>query len=277
VTSTHPSAGDIAARRARFAGLHAADELFVIPNPWDVGSARLLEAMGFSALATTSSGMANAIGRHDQQVTRDELVAHVAALVAATTIPVHVDSEACFPGQPGGITMTVRLLAEAGAAGCSIEDFDPTTGPTVLPLDVATERVAEAAAAAHAPATPMLLTARAENHLYGVGDLDDTIARLIAYRDAGADVVYAPGLADIGDITRVVDEVGVPVNVLARTSVPPLGTLAAAGVRRVSTGGLLAQVAYGAMVRAAQDLADGDTATYAQGTLDGKLRGRAFS
>jgi 2-methylisocitrate lyase-like PEP mutase family enzyme len=277
VTTAPPSAGDIAARRARFAGLHAADELFVIPNPWDVGSARLLEAMGFQALATTSSGMANAIGRHDQQVTRDELVAHVAALVAATTIPVHVDSEACFPGQPGGITKTVRLLAEAGAAGCSIEDFDPTSGPTVLPIDVATDRVAEAAAAAHAPATPMLLTARAENHLYGAGDLDDTIARLVAYRDAGADVVYAPGLADIGDITRVVDEVGVPVNVLARTSVPPLGTLAAAGVRRVSTGGLLAQVAYGAMARAAQELADGDAATYARGTLDGELRGRAFS
>jgi 2-methylisocitrate lyase-like PEP mutase family enzyme len=263
-------------RRVRFAELHAADELFVIPNPWDVGSARLLEAMGFSALATTSSGLANSIGRHDQQVTRDELVAHVASLVVATTIPVHVDSEACYPGDPGGITETVRLLAEAGAAGCSIEDFDPTAGTSVLPLEVAAERVAEAAAAAHAPATPMVLTARAEKHLYGAGDLDDTIARLVAYRDAGADVVYAPGLSDIDEIARVVDEVGVPVNVLALPSAPPLGTLAAAGVRRVSTGGLLTQVAYGAMVRAAQELADGDTATYARGLLDGKLRGRAF-
>jgi 2-methylisocitrate lyase-like PEP mutase family enzyme len=268
---------DFAARRSRFAELHAADELFVIPNPWDVGSARLLEAMGFSAVATTSSGMANALGRHDQHTSRAQLVAHVEALVAATTIPVHVDSEACFPGEPGGITETVRLLAQAGAAGCSIEDFDPAAGTTVLPVEAAAERVAEAAAAAHAPATPMLLTARAENHLYGIDDLDDTVARLIAYRDAGADVVYAPGLSDIGDIARVVDEVGVPVNVLARSTVPPLGTLAAAGVRRVSTGGTLAQVAYGAMVRAAQELADGDTATYGRGTLDGKLRGRAFS
>lgn len=264
-------------RRTRFAELHAADDLFVIPNPWDVGSARLLEAMGFQALATTSSGMANALGVHDQHATRDQLVEHVAALVAATTIPVHVDSEACFPGEPGGITETVRLLAEAGAAGCSIEDFDPTTGPEILPVDVAVERVAEAAAAAHATATPMVLTARAENLLYGIDDLDDTIARLVAYRDAGADVVYAPGISDIGDIQRVVQETGAPVNVLARSTVPPIGTLAAAGVRRVSTGGTLAQVAYGAMVRAAQELADGDTATYGRGTLDGKLRGRAFS
>lgn len=264
-------------RRAAFAALHAAEELFVIPNPWDVGSARLLEAMGFRALATTSSGMANALGVHDQRATRDQLVAHVAAMVAATAIPVHVDSEACFPGEPGGITETVRLLADAGAAGCSIEDFDPASGTDVLPLEAAAERVAEAAAAAHAPATPMVLTARAENHLYGHDDLDDTIARLVAYRDAGADCVYAPGLSDIGDITRVVDEVGVPVNVLARSTVPPLDVLAGAGVRRVSTGGTLAQVAYGAMARAAQVLADGDTATYGQGTLDPKLRGRAFS
>ena len=268
---------DIAARRTRFAELHAADELFVLPNPWDVGSARLLEAQGFGALATTSAGLANSLGRHDQQVTRAELVAHVTELVAHTTIPVHVDSEACFPGEPGGITETVRLLAQAGAAGCSIEDVDPVTGPDILPVDVAAERVAEAAAAAHAPAVPMVLTARAENALYGMGDLDDTIARLVAYREAGADVLYAPGLSDLDEITRVVREVGRPVNVLALPSVPPLGALASAGVRRVSTGSLLALVAYGAMARAAQELLDGDTATYARGALDGKLRGRAFS
>jgi 2-methylisocitrate lyase-like PEP mutase family enzyme len=276
VTTTASTDDGIAARRTRFAELHAADELFVLPNPWDVGSARLLEAMGFPALATTSAGLANSMGRNDQQVTRDELVAHVAELVEATTIPVHVDSEACYPGEPGGISETVRLLAEAGAAGCSIEDFDPAEGTTILPPEVAVARVAEAAAAAHAPATPMVLTARAENHLYGLGDLDDTIARLVAYRDAGADVVYAPGLSDVDDIARVVEEVGLPVNVLALPSAPPLGTLAAAGVRRISTGSLLTLVAYGAMARAAQELLDGDTATYARGALDGKLRGRAF-
>lgn len=275
--TTTPDRDDVAARRRRFADLHAADDLFVIPNPWDVGSARLLEVLGFHALATTSAGFANSLGRQDQQVSRDELVAHVAQLVAATTVPVHVDSEACFPAEPGGIAETVRQLAEAGAAGLSIEDVDPATGPDVLPAEEAAERVAVAAEAAHALDVPMVLTARAENHLYGHDDLDDTIARLLAYRDAGADVVYAPGLHEPDDIARVVQEVGVPVNVLALPSVPPLGTLAAAGVRRVSTGSLLSRVAYGAVARAAQELLDGDTATYATAALDQTLRDRAFS
>ena len=201
-------------RRARFRELHARDELFVMPNPWDVGSARLLAAEGFEALATTSQGFAWAIGKHDQTVTRDELVAHVAELAAATPLPLNVDSERCYPDDAGGVAETVRLLSEAGAAGFSIEDYDPAADG-IDSLDVAVQRVAEAVAAAHSDVEPLVLTARAENHIRGVDDLDDTIARLVAYRDAGADVVYAPGLVDLDQIARVVDEVGIPVNVLA--------------------------------------------------------------
>ena len=186
----------------RFRALHA-DGIFVMPNPWDVGSAKLLASLGFEALATTSAGLAWSLGKLDMQVTREELVAHVARISAATTLPLNVDSERCFPDEPGGVGETVRLLADAGAAGCSIEDFDPATG-AIEALEVAAERVAIAAAAA-----PLVLTARAENHLHGVDDLDDTIARLQAYRDAGADVVCAPGLTDREAIARVVDEVGV--------------------------------------------------------------------
>ena len=172
-------------RHMRFRELHA-DGIFVMPNPWDVGSAKLLASMGFEALATTSAGLAWSLGKLDMQVTRDELVAHVGRIADATPLPLNVDSERCFPDEPGGVAETVRLLADAGAAGCSIEDFDPATGE-IEPLDVAAGRVAIAAGAG-----PLVLTARAENHLHGIDDLNDTIARLVAYRDAGADVLYAP-------------------------------------------------------------------------------------
>lgn len=262
-------------RRVQFRRLHERDQLFLIPNPWDVASARLLEACGAEALATTSSGFAWSIGKRDQQVTRTELVGHVEAVLAATTVPLNVDSEGCFPQEPGGVAETVRLLAEAGAAGCSIEDYDPVAGE-IEDLGLATERVAEAAAAAHATSEALLLTARAENHLYGVGGLEDTIARLVAYRDAGADVVYAPGLADIDEIAAVVDAVGVPVNVLALPSGPPVSELARVGVRRVSTGGLLASTAYGALVRGARELLDQGTSTYAEGRLPREIQQQAF-
>lgn len=262
-------------RRVRFRELHERDQLFLIPNPWDVGSARLLEACGAEALATTSSGFAWSLGKLDQQVTRAELVAHVEALVGATTVPLNVDSERCFPEEQGGVTETVRLLAEAGAAGCSIEDYDPDEG-RVIGRDLAVERVAEAAAAAHAPSPPMLLTARAENRLYGVGDLEDTIARLVAYRDAGADVVYAPGLTDLDEIAAVVEAVGVPVNVLALTAGPPVPELARVGVRRVSTGGLLASAAYGTLVRGVRELLDEGTSAYAEARLTRELQQGAF-
>jgi 2-methylisocitrate lyase-like PEP mutase family enzyme len=174
---------------ARFRELHEREQLFVMPNPWDVGSAKLLASLGFEALATTSAGFAWSLGKVDQTVTRDELLAHVRAL-AATPLPLNVDSERCFPDEPGGVAETVRLLAEAGAAGFSIEDYDPARD-AIDDVEVAAERVRVAAEAKG----DLVLTGRAENHLHGVDDLDDTIARLLAYRDAGADVVYAPELA----------------------------------------------------------------------------------
>src|SRR5258708_2351220 len=238
---------DSEARRIRFAELHARPELFLMPNPWDRGSARLLASLGFDALATTSQGFAWSLGRLDSQVTRDELVAHVAELSAATELPLNVDSERCYPDDPGGVAETVALLAEAGGAGFSIEDYDPATD-TIDDVGLAAERVAIAAEANRSLSTPMVLTGRAENHIRGVQDLDDTIARLIAYRDAGADAVYAPGLGTIEQIAAVVDAVRCPVNVLAIPSAPTIAELAAAGVRRVSTGSLLAARAYGAMV-----------------------------
>jgi 2-methylisocitrate lyase-like PEP mutase family enzyme len=263
-------------RRTRFRELHGREQLFVMPNPWDVGSARLLEACGFEALATTSAGFAWALGKLDQTVTRAELVAHVAALSEATPLPLNVDSERCYPNEPGGVAETVRLLAEAGAAGCSIEDYDPETGG-MEDVGLATERVAEAAEAAHSLASPMVLTARAENHLRGVDDLDDTIARLVAYRDAGADCVYAPWLADLDRIARVVETVGIPVNVLAIPSGPSVPQLASVGVRRVSTGSLLASAAYGALVSGARELQGPGTSSYAEAGVSRDLLGDAFS
>ncbi len=240
-------------QRARFRALHVVEQLFVMPNPWDVGSARLLESCGFEALATTSAGLAWSLGRLDQHVAREELVAHVARLADATALPLNVDSERCFPDDPGGVEETVALLADAGAAGCSIEDYDPKTD-RIDDVEVAAERVALAAEASRRLADPIVLTARAENHLHDVDDLDDTIDRLIAYREAGADVVYGPGLSDLGRIQAVVEAVGVPVNVLVLPGGPTIGELASVGVRRVSTGSWLAAAAYGAAVAAAREL-----------------------
>jgi 2-methylisocitrate lyase-like PEP mutase family enzyme len=262
-------------RRARFRALHSAGELFVMPNPWDVGSARLLEATGFEALATTSAGFAWATGKLDQSVTRDELVAHVANLVDATSVPLNVDSERCYPDDPGGVAETVALLAGAGAAGLSIEDYDPATG-VMDDVDVAAQRVAEVAEAAHQLSDPMVVTGRAENHIRGVDDLDDTIKRLIAYRDAGADAVYAPGLSDLEQIARVVEAVGIPVNVLALPGGPSTAELASVGVRRVSTGSLLAGAAYAALVAGARELLTDGTSRYAESAIPRDVLKDAF-
>lgn len=250
--------------RTRFHDLHRSG-CFIIPNPWDIGSARMLEALGFDALATTSSGFAASLGRRDQHTTLDELATHVAAICAAVDIPVSVDAEWCFADEPEGVAATVDRLASAGAAGLSIEDHDPAAG-VVVARDVAATRVEAAAAAAHHHG--MVLTARAENHLYRAGDLDDTIDRLIVYRDAGADVLYAPGLTAIDDIRRVTDAVAAPVNVLALPSAPAVPELAEAGVRRVSIGGSLAAAAYGALVNGAQELLTHGTSTYAARRFD---------
>ena len=180
-----------AEKRGRFAELHARDALFLIPNPWDVGSAKLLASVGAEALATTSAGFAWTLGRLDGHVTRDELVTHVAAVAAATDLPLNVDSERCYPDDPGGVAETVRLLGEAGAAGCSIEDWNPADR-RIEDIGLAVDRVHEAVEAARAFDPPVVVTGRAENHLHGVDDLDDTIARLVAYRDAGAACLYAP-------------------------------------------------------------------------------------
>jgi 2-methylisocitrate lyase-like PEP mutase family enzyme len=263
-------------RRERFSELHAREELFLMPNPWDVGSAKLLAALGFDALATTSAGFAWTLGKLDGGVTREELVAHVAALSRATSLPLNVDSERCYPDDPGGVARTVAMLADAGAAGCSIEDYNPETGG-IEEVEVAAARVREAVQTAHGLESPMVLTARAENHLRGVDDLDDTIARLVAYRDAGADCVYAPWLRELDDIARVVDEVGGPVNVLAIPGGPSISALASIGVRRVSTGSLLGSAAYGALVSGARELQESGTSRYAEAGVPRDLLGEAFA
>jgi 2-methylisocitrate lyase-like PEP mutase family enzyme len=244
--------------RERFRELHATGT-FVMPNAWDVGSAKVLVSAGFAAVATTSSGLAASLGKRDQQVTRDELVAHVTAVTAAVDVPVSVDAERLFADTPAGIAETVDLLAAAGAAGLSIEDYDPAAG-SVDTVAVSVERVAVAAGAARRH--DLVLTARAENHLYGQGDLNDTITRLVAYRAAGADVLYAPGLTTPDDIARVVEAVGAPVNVLTMPGVPSVPELAALGVRRVSTGGALAWAAYGALRGAARELLESGTTAF---------------
>lgn len=236
--------------RDRFRELHEAGT-FVMPNPWDVGSAHQLARLGFPALATTSSGHAESLGKRDQQVTLDELLDHVARLAAAVDVPLNVDAERCFADTPEGVGETVRLIAATGAAGLSIEDYDPAKG-AVEPVEVAAGRVAAAAEAAHAHR--MTLTARAEVLLYGAGDVDEALARLQAYRAAGADVLYAPGLRAPADITRVVEEAGAPINVLLLPDGPTVAELTTLGARRLSTGGALARAAYRAMRERAREL-----------------------
>jgi len=256
-------------RRIRFRELHEA-ALFVMPNPWDVGSARLLASLGFEALATTSAGLAWSLGKLDQSVARDELIGHVTALAAATPLPLNVDSERCYPEAPGGVAETVVMLADAGAAGFSVEDYDPV-GDRVDDVDVAAERIAVAAEVAHNLPVPMTVTGRAENHIRGVDDLDDTLARLLAYRDAGADVLYAPGLTAIDDIARVVDAVRAPINVLLLAGGPTVAELADVGVRRVSTGGALAYHAYSFLVGEAQALLAAGMYLPAEGALSREM------
>ena len=245
-----------------------------MPNPWDIGSARILASMGFPALATTSLGHAASLGKVDQTVTRDELLTHVAGLSAAVELPLNVDAERCFAEDAAGVAETVSLLAEAGAAGCSIEDYDPARG-AIDDVGVAAQRVAAAADAAHRHG--MVLTARAENALYGVDDIEDTVARLRAYREAGADVLYAPRLTDADEIRQVVQATDAPVNVLAMRNGPAVPELAALGVRRVSTGGPLARAAYGALRRAAEELLGPGTSTYQDEALTSDDLERAFS
>ena len=246
----------------RFLQLHHGPGPLLIPNPWDPGSATLLEWLGFSALATTSSGFAATLGRLDGSVTREEALGHATAISAAATVPVSADLENGFAESPEGVAETVRLATATGLAGCSIEDATGRDGDPVYDRALATERVAAAAEAAHAGPDRLVLTARAENYLYGRPDLGDTIARLQAYTEAGADVLYAPGLTSLADVREVVAAVDRPVNVLALGSGPTVAELAEAGVSRVSVGGAFAYAALSALVEAATELRDQGTYGY---------------
>ena len=231
-----------------FRALHEA-EPFVIPNPWNAGSARVLEALGFEALATTSSGFAFTLGRLDGQATLDEVVAHVAELTGATDLPVSVDLENGYAADAGGAARAIERVAEAGAVGGSIEDWDPSG--RLYEKSEAVERVAAAVHAAGVLEFPFVLTARAENHIRGNPDLDDTIARLQAFAEAGADALYAPGLRTVDEIRAVCDSVSRPVNVLAFGDLS-FAEIAGAGAQRISVGGGLTWVAAAAFADAAR-------------------------
>ncbi len=247
------------ARAASFLASHRGAGPLLVPNAWDVGSARLFAGLGFEALATTSSGFAATRGRLDGTMTRDEVLEHVADMVAATPLPVSADLENGYGDDPGTVAETVRMALQRGLAGCSIEDSSGRVDQPLYDLDRAAERVAAAAEVAHAGPVHLVLTGRAENHLHGVADLGDTVGRLQAYQEAGADVLYAPGLTDLGDIRRLVRSVDRPLNVLARPGGPTLAELADAGVARVSVGGALCFAALGAVARAATDLLENGT------------------
>ncbi len=250
-----------AERAERFKALHEGPELLLIPNPWDPGSAKLLASLGFKALATTSGGAAATLGRLDGSMELEETIASAAAIVEATDLPVSADLENGFADDAAGVAETMRLAIDAGLAGASIEDYTRSE-EKLYDVGVASERVAAAAEAAHNGPSRLVLTARAENHLYGVTDLADTIARLQAYQEAGADVLYAPGLTRIEDIEQVVNSVDRPVNVLGRPGAPSVAELAAVGVRRLSVGGAFAYAALGAAVEAARELLDAGTYSY---------------
>ena len=243
-----------------FRALHAGDA-FVMPNPWDAGSARVLAALGFRALATTSSGFAFTLGRPDGGVTLDEVIAHTAALDLATDLPVSADLENGYGPAPEDAALAVTRVAAAGAVGGSIEDFDP--GGSLYEQEHAAERIVAAAEAARDLAFPFTLTARAENHIRGNPNLGDTIARLQAYEEAGADVLYAPGLGTVDEIRAVCDAVSKPINVLALPNLS-LSEIVDAGAKRVSVGGGLMWIAIDAMAASATAISDaGDLSSLA--------------
>lgn len=239
----------------KFRALHEREGAFVIPNPWDAGSARLLAGMGFEALATTSAGFATSLGRLDGQVTREEAVEHCRALCAAVNLPVSADLENCFADEPKEAAATILAGAGAGLVGGSIEDYSGDPSKPIYDFTLAVERVHAAAEAAHSLDFHFTLTARAENILRGLNDLDDTIRRLQAFEAAGADVLYAPMLKTLDEVRLVSGALSKPLNVLA----PPLGRvtvaeLADAGAKRISLGGALARAAVTALMRAGAEM-----------------------
>ena len=256
-----------------FLELHRKGNPLLLANVWDAGSARLLESLGYDALATTSSGHAGSLGRQDGGVTRDVALDHCRELVAATRLPVSADLENCFAEDTEGVAETVRLAGETGLAGCSIEDYSGGKSARIYPLEEAVARVQAAVAAAHGRAN-LILTARAENHLRGVDDPSDTIQRLQAYEEAGADVVYAPGIADLDQIRKVVEAVDVPVNVLCRPGGPTVPELASVGVARISVGGGFYFAALGALASAAREWREQGTHEFWKGAIVGMQAGK---
>jgi 2-methylisocitrate lyase-like PEP mutase family enzyme len=251
-----------AEKSSRFLALHRPGTPLLMPNVWDAGSAKLLASLGFEALATTSSGFAATLGRLDGSVTRDEALEHGAQLAAATDVPVSADLENGFADDPAEVAETVRLAAAAGLAGGSIEDFGGRDDDPIYAFDLAVERVAAAAQAAHGDGRHLVLTARSENFLHGRPDLDDTIARLQAFQEAGADVLFAPGVRDREDLRRLVASVDRPVNVLVTPGAPTVAELAELCVARISVGGSFLWAALGAVVEAANELRDQGTYGY---------------
>jgi 2-methylisocitrate lyase-like PEP mutase family enzyme len=249
-------------KATRFLALHRTGSPLLMPNAWDAGSARLLVALGFPAVATTSSGFAATLGRLDGWVTRDEALDHAAALVEAIDAPVSADLENGYASDPEGVADTVAGALDAGLAGCSIEDYSGRADDTIYDRGLAVERVAAAAEIAHAGPVHLVITARAENLIHGRDDLDDTIARLQTYQEAGADVLFAPGLVGVDDVRSVVASVDRPVSVLALPGSPPVAELGEAGVARISVGGAFAFAALGAVVEAGRELLDEGTYGY---------------
>lgn len=239
-----------------FRDLHHQEEAFIIPNPWDVGTARLLAHLGFEALATTSAGYAFSRGQRDNTIGRDEMMEHVATIASATNLPVSGDLENGFGDAPNFVAETIRLAAEAGLVGGSIEDATARPDDPIYPIELAVERVQAASEAARALPFPFTLTARCENYLNGRPDLNDTIRRLQAYQDAGADVLYAPGLLTREEISAVVGAVDRPVNVLMglKGIQLDLAALTEMGVRRVSVGSALSRAALNAFLSAAKEM-----------------------
>jgi len=257
----------VTSRAEAFRDLHAGPELFVIPNPWDQGTARVLAGMGAKALATTSAGLAYTLGRRDGEgaISREEALDHTKQLIDAVDIPVSADFENGFADDPADIAETIRLAAEIGLAGASIEDATGNPVNPIYPFDLAVERIAAAVEVVRGLGRPFMLTARSENLLHGISDLDDTFQRLKAFQDVGADVLYAPGLRRISDIRDFCTGLDRPINVLA--SLPNAGLnladLQSAGVRRVSVGSTMARAAMGAMIGAFDEMMADGTFTFA--------------
>jgi 2-methylisocitrate lyase-like PEP mutase family enzyme len=263
VPTPDPPAVDPVERAERFLALHQGPGALLMPNAWDAGSARLLVSLGFKAVASTSSGFAATMGKLDGAVCLNEAMAHSRVLVnAAGTVPVSADLENGFGPDPADVRLTVLEAVSTGLAGCSIEDYSGDPADPIYDRKLAVERVETAVSVAHRGPVRLVLTARAENLIRGRTDLADTIARLQAYQEAGADVLFAPGLRALPDIRSVVTSVDRPVNVLALPGGPTVAELAEAGVARISVGGAFAYAAYGALLEAATELRDEGTYGY---------------